>query len=186
MRIAIEQQNRESPSPLYTQFDGSFSERTVNISTSTANTLNPNHLKAPPDRFPSTSSPSSSSSAPNRILDVIEFEAVEYLCFETDQFIEIAVTREGSNLGPLVLVWNTVDIAAGRTYSKLSGEIKFEKGEKRSTFKMEVVWRFQEFSVESLMDVTLKFKFANEATIHSILGGINKFGRKKKEKISYN
>lgn len=129
----------------FDDIDEEGTERIVHISTSSQT----NHLKAPKEK----------KIAESHLMDIIEFEAVEYICYETDKYVELAVTREGnSSLEPIVLKWKTVNTSTERSFIPLNGEILFKKGEKRKTFPLDVIWTFNEFSVESLVDVTLDFQ----------------------------
>jgi hypothetical protein len=103
--------------------------------------------------------------------DIIQFEAVEYLCFETDRSIDISIRRTGFCSGEVELKWSTLDVAAGRSYIPQCGEIKFEPGEVRKTFRVEVMYSRNEFSVESLIDVQLEFKHPEKAAFNSTFGG---------------
>mmetsp|Transcript_240 Transcript_240/g.299 ORF Transcript_240/g.299 Transcript_240/m.299 type:complete len:509 (-) Transcript_240:494-2020(-) len=117
-----------------------------------------------------------------KTVDLIEFESVEYLCYEADKFVELTVVRKGNILNPITIVWSTINIAAQGMYIPMKGEISFKQNELSKTFQMETQWSYNEFSVESLIDVQLNFK-EEEEEVEGELFCDNLYDKKKKDVI---
>jgi len=106
--------------------------------------------------------------------DIINFEAIEYLCFENEGTVEMVVVRNGPFLEEIDLIWDSIDMSFGRTYRKLSGAFTMLKGERRRTIIVETLQGGKnDFDVEALVDIKLDFKKPEENK-HSLFGDVRK------------
>lgn len=101
--------------------------------------------------------------------DVVEFEAVEYLCFEADGSIELTVVRRGPGQSTLRLRYDTLNINAGARYAKQTGFAILEPGSMSTKVTIKIS-DDDHFNVESLMDVALEFD--DTGTRPAVLGDL--------------
>lgn len=105
--------------------------------------------------------------------DIINFESIEYLCFEDEGQVELTAVRMGVILEELEVSWYSIDVSGNRTYEKRAGSIKFEKGQKKLIFPVECcAGGDNEFDVEALVDIALEIKDKTHAA--TLLGDVKR------------